>query len=87
MKEKTTTRAADRPLNEPAGDGETIIDVARDGTATKRENGAPDPKPTGPAAADEDPDYSPMDTSPARNKDRMREQPYDDPGPENDTYD
>ena len=54
--------------------------------------------PTGPATNDEDPDQSPFDRSPARRKDRARDEPgrdantsgaqeIDGAGPNDDTYD
>jgi len=111
MKEKITTGANDRPKHETIAqtgeglpdDSGPIIEVGRDGTAKMRENSdqgpaRPDPQ-TGPAVADEDPDYSPMDRSPARQKDHARAgraepdkkatgiDEIDGAGPNEDTYD
>ncbi|WP_332714747.1 hypothetical protein [Pelagibacterium mangrovi] len=84
MKEKIIKGPSDRPRPEEKPEhSETIIDVARDGTATQRT----EPGQTGAAVADEDPDDSLMDNSPARNKDRWRDPHYDEPGPDDDTYD
>lgn len=89
MKEKITTGANDRPKHESIAqtaeglpdDSGTIIDVASDGTATQRNDEISNQ--TGRSVPREEA----MDRSPARNKDRERDQPYDDPGPNDDTYD
>ncbi|HWJ87262.1 MAG TPA: hypothetical protein VNS12_04250 [Pelagibacterium sp.] len=93
MKEKIIKPSRDRtgddtdaPETEAQKSGE-VIDVARDGTATRRSKDSPAAGQSGRAVADEDPDDSPMDNSPARNRDRLRDRPYDNPGPDDDTYD
>lgn len=100
MKEKITTGANDRSKHDTIAqtgkglpdDSSSIVEVDKEGTAKLRDGGQkrpsqPSPPPTGPAVDDEDPDYSPMDTSPARNKDRARDTPVGEAGPNDDTYD
>ena len=75
----TGTGTKDRPEHLP-DDHSSIVEVDRKGTATIRDDLAKTP-----AGTDEDPDA--MDPSPARRKDRARDTPTGEAGPNDDTYD